>query len=453
MKHNCISLVLLALLLSVTACNKDYFDELRHPLSIEGSFDPMYGIPVAHMSANMNTIVGMVDTNQNLTVRIGSDDIVYFRYDYYDHTVLSWVAEKGVSGRVESKDDLVRYYYVIKGTEKLDLFKKLQEYDTNTFRINEFLVSLTADVRGFVNSSFQEILAEGSNLTFDSLELVINCLDGFRETLPLQIATEAVTVTELLETRHLELLDRYNLRDVAEHKPYSVDYTVRMCITLPPSQLLPGSTFQEQINYIGVDSMMADFNGRLELPLNFYTSGMAYTDTLDVDLSSLGEQLANIEQDTLRSENYTLHLNNDSCYLAFAVGNGLPIALAFDVTFLDANDQPILSSTDDGEYSVGPAPLKPLPGHINTFIAAGATQTLIKTPISLSKLKQMGETRRVVYHILLNTVNPDLSGDSPTVAVLGNDRVDIRSYVVLSPHADFTLPVDMTEIPMPPFNK
>jgi hypothetical protein len=65
----------------------------------------------------------------------------------------------------------------------------------------------------------------------------------------------------------------------------------------------------------------------------------------------------------------------------------------------------------------------------------------------------MGETRRVVYHILLNTVNPDLSGDSPTVAVLGNDRVDIRSYVVLSPHADFTLPVDMTEISMPPFNK
>ena len=62
----------------MAACSKDDFMELRHPIVMEGEFDPVYGIPVAKMSADVATMVGMLDFNQNVTVYIGEDDIVSF---------------------------------------------------------------------------------------------------------------------------------------------------------------------------------------------------------------------------------------------------------------------------------------------------------------------------------------------------------------------------------------
>lgn len=444
MRHKFITLLLLPLLLA--GCSKDYFDELRHPLEIQGSFDPMYGIPLAKMSANMATLVGMVDTNSAISVYVGDQGIVSLHYDYYEHSVLSWVAEKGKGAKDGSKSDTLYNYTIINGKEDIDIFKKLQEYDTNSFRVNEFFLDLEADVQGFVNNSFQEVLAEGTNLSFDSLVITINCLDGYSETLPLMIATEKVSVTELLASRHLPLLNRYNLRHVVEHKPSSVEYSIRLCITLPANQMAPGSTFQEQINYIGVDSIVADINARLDLPLNFYSKNIKYVDTLALDLSSLEEELNKIEQDTLRGDHYTVHLNDENCYLAFVINNGLPVGLNFDVTFLDQNDMPILSTVFDGIFDIEPARVTALPGYLHTYVATAATPSQTKLPLSLAKLRQLGNTRRIRYEINLNTAFSDMSGTTHYVAIRGNDRLDIRSYVVISPHADFALPVNLPHI-------
>jgi len=446
MKHIIITFTLLLPLL-MTGCSKDYFSELKHPLEIQGSFDPVYGFPLAKMSADMATLVGMVDTNQAITVFVGEDDVVSLRYDYYEHTVLSWVAEKGKTTKGDSKTDTLHSYTVINGTEYIDIFEKLQDYDTGTLRINEFYVNLEADVQGFVNNSFQEVLAEGCNLTFDSLVLKINCLDGYTETLPLLIATEKVNVNQLLATKHLPLLKDYNLRHVVEHKPTSVEYTLRLCITIPDNQMAPGSTFQEQINYIGVDSIAADINARLELPLNFYSRNIRYVDTVDLDLSKLEEQLRNIDQDTLRGENYTVHLNDTNCYLAFVVGNGLPLGMNIDITFLDQNDAPILSTVFDGRFEIQPSPVAYLPGHENTYVSNGSTPSQFKTHLTLENLRQLSNSRRMVYDINISTSRSGHSGGMPFIAIRNNDRLDIRSYVVLSPHADFNIPVDLTDLP------
>jgi len=446
MRHKIITFALLLPLL-LTACSKDYFSELKHPLEIQGSFDPVYGFPLAKMSANMATIIGMVDTNQAVSVYVGEDDVVSLRYDYYQHLALSWVAEKGTPSKDSPKSDTLHSYTIISGTEKIDIFEKLQDYDTNTFRINEFFVNLEADVQGFVNSSFQEVLAEGCNLSFDSLVLKINCIDGYTETLPLLIATEEVSVTELLATRHLPLLENYNLRHVVEHKPSSVDYTIRLCITLPANQLAPGSTFQEQMNYIGVDSIIADIDARLELPLNFYSNNIRYVDTVDLDLSNLDEELQNIDQDTLRGDNYTVHLNDSNCYLAFVVNNGLPLGLNFDITFLDQYNMPILSTMFEGDPGIAPAPVVPLPGHENTYIANDSTTSQFRLQLTLDNLRQLSNTRRLIYDVNLNTSHPSLPGSTPFIAIRSNDRLGIRTYVVISPHADFTIPINLPNIP------
>lgn len=452
MKHR-ITTLLLAVPLLFASCSKDYFSELRHPIEIQGEFDPVYGFPLAKMSADIGTIVGMLDTNQDITVYFGADDVVCFRYDYTNHAVLSWVNETGKKKASSTKgdSDTIRSYSVIEGTQTFDIFEKLQYFDTHSFNVNEFLITVDADVQGFVNSSFDTVVAAGVNLTFDSLSIVINCMDGYSETLPLLISTEKVTVTELMQSRHIPIFDKYNFRDVVEHKPVSVDYTVRMCLSMPFNQLFEGSTFQENLNTLHVDSIVADIQARLELPLSFYSNNISYVDTLDLDLSNLEERLSNIENDTLMGEHYTVCLNDESCFLAFEVKNGLPVGLHFNITFLDEYDDPILSTLFQGDYEMYSAPVVPMPGHPKTYMSNGRTSSKFNLHLTLDNLKQLGRTRRMIYDINLNSAHSSDIGPKSYVAVRKDDRLDIRSYIVVSPHADFTLPLELPNIPF--FNK
>ena len=174
MKHR-ITTLLVVLPLFFWSCSKDYFSELRHPIEIQGAFDPIYGFPLAKMSANIGTIVGMFDTNQDITIYIGPDDVVSFRYDYTHHAVLSWTNGEGrlEAGGTKGEFDTVRSYSIIEGTQTFDLFEKLQYFDTNSFNVNEFLITVDADVQGFVNSSFNAVVAAGADLTFDSLASIL----------------------------------------------------------------------------------------------------------------------------------------------------------------------------------------------------------------------------------------------------------------------------------------
>lgn len=443
MKYSFIACSLLLSLLLV-GCSKDYFSELRHPLEIQGSFDPVYGIPLARMSTNMADLVGMVDTSQAITVYVGEDDIVSFRYDYHQHATLSWAMEKGALAQKNTKSDTLRLHHILSGTEKIDLFEKLQDYDTNTLRINELLVSLEADVQGYVNSSFQEVLAEGCNLSFDSVMLKINCLDGYSETLPLLIATDEVSITQLIDSKRLSILKDHNIRHVVEHRPYCVEYAVRLCIALPANQLAEGSTFREQMNYIGVDSVSIDLDARLELPLNFRSINVNYTDTMELNLTNLEEQLRSLEQDALSGNYYNISLNDSNCYLALIVDNGLPLGLNFDLTFLDQYGMPTLGTIFNGDFEIAPSPVTVLQGYENTYASNGSTRSQFNLHLSLENLRQLSGTRKVAYKVNLNTSNP---AGNPFVAVRGNDRLEVRSYVVVSPHAHISVPIDLSSLP------
>lgn len=437
--------VLFPILLS--ACGKDYFAELSHPLEIRGSFDPVYGIPVAYLSADMGTLVGMLDTSQKITVYVGQDNIISFHYNHYNHTILSWETEAERS-KGDSKGDTVQGYFTVTGTEPFDLFQKLQYYDTGLFHINEFYVNLSADIQGYVNDSFEEILAEGANITFDSLIVRINCIDGYQETIPIVDTVDAVDVNDLLEGHTVSILKSRNMRHVVEHRPSSIDYAVRLCVTLPAEQILPGSTFQEQIRNIGVDSIVADIHTQIDIPLNFASSDLTYTDTLDIDLSNIEECLNGIASDTLRGDYYTVSLNDTNCYLYVTVGNGLPLELGLDISFLDQNGASILSTAAETTHTLAPAPVEPLAGHHNTYIATGEVPSHFRIPLSLERLHTLSDTRRICYSVNLNTNNPrPPMGEECYVAIRSDDRVNVRAYIMLSPHADISIPITLPSVP------
>lgn len=447
MKHR-ITTTLLLLTVIVAACNKDDFSELSHPIVLEGEFDPVYALPLAKMSADLATIVGMFDMNKDVEVYAGEEDVLSFRYNYNTSFTLDWTASKGTkSGDTKDALDTIYNYTLIEGTQTFDLFKKLEIFDTNEFNINEFLVTVEADVTGFVNSSFQEALARGANLTFDSLVLVIHCMDGYTEELPHLITTEKVSVADLLNTHRVPIFYKYNLKDVVEHRPTSVDYKVRMCITIPTEQMLPGSGFEECMQTLGVDSMTTDLRACLELPLKFYSREVSYFDTLSLDLSNLEENLGEIENGTVNGEHYTLSLTDTNCYIAFVTKNYLPMELNFNVTFLDGNQNEILHTLFEGDRAIYAAPVTQMEGHADTWMSDGNTMSQFKIHLSLNDLKQLTNTRNVVYKINLNTARHSLAGEKPYVAIRMEDGIEIRSYVVVAGHADFSLPVNLPDVP------
>lgn len=447
MKHR-ITTTLLLLTVIVAACNKDDFSELSHPIVLEGEFDPVYALPLAKMSADLATIVGMFDMNKDVEVYAGEEDVLSFRYNYNTSFTLDWTASKGTkSGDTKDALDTIYNYTLIEGTQTFDLFKKLEIFDTNEFNINEFLVTVEADVTGFVNSSFQEALARGANLTFDSLVLVIHCMDGYTEELPHLITTEKVSVADLLNTHRVPIFYKYNLKDVVEHRPTSVDYKVRMCITIPTEQMLPGSGFEECMQTLGVDSMTTDLRACLELPLKFYSREVSYFDTLSLDLSNLEENLGEIENGTVNGEHYTLSLTDTNCYIAFVTKNYLPMELNFNVTFLDGNQNEILHTLFEGDRAIYAAPVTQMEGHADTWMSDGNTMSQFKIHLSLNDLKQLTNTRNVVYKINLNTARHSLAGEKPYVAIRTEDGIEIRSYVVVAGHADFSLPVNLPDVP------
>ncbi len=442
MRHKIITLALLVPIL-LTGCSKDYFSELRHPMEIQGSFDPIYGLPLAKLSANLATFVGMVDSNQALSVFVGEGDVISLQYIYSQHSVIS-DAKKSLSTKGGAKaTDTLHFFKPITGSEPIDVFEQLQNFDTNSIRINEFLINLEADLKAYVNESFQSVMADGVNLSFDSISVTISCIDGYSESIPIIDTVEDISATELINGAHVPILKNYNLRKVVEHKPTQIDYAIRVCIDVPVSQLIPGSTLQDELDNIGMDSIIADIHARVEVPLSLYTNNLKYVDTLDLDLSNLSEDLQNINQGTLTGENYSLQLNDSNCYLAFVVNNGLPLGLNFDITFLDANDTPVLSTIFNGNFIMEPSPVTPLAGHPNTYVSNGMTPSQFKLKLSLDDISKLSGTRKLLYDITLNTSSSGLPSSTPFVSLRNSDRLELRTYIVLSPHAEFTIPINL----------
>lgn len=439
-------IIALTLFLSVLAfsCSKDDFDDLLHPIVVEGAFDPVYGLPIASMSANMGTLVGMFDTNTSVSVYIGGDDVVSLRYSYYNHTRLQWDVEQSKSiARSKGLYDTIHEYSTLHGTQYIDLFDKIEGFDIDNVGMDVLYVSVNTFLKAYVNSTLQSLVEKGVSLAFDSIHVTIICKDGHREELPLMPNVDKVNVGDIVDGRNFTILDQYDVWGVVRHKPVWVEYTVRMCMGIPIDQLWDIDPTQP-VNYldsIAVDSIAADIYADFDLPLKFYCQDIAYSDTLPLNASSISDLTDNLRDDTLVLGDVRLTLNDTNCYIALAAENYLPLELLLDVEFLDAAHRPLATSLIQGDRSLYGAPLEPVPGASNVYQANGYSSSLLRIHLDLHALKELAKAEYVAFHIGANTSTLGATTPRPNVAIKKHDRLDLRAYIVFSPHADFSIPL------------
>lgn len=429
MPKNLRFIVLMLACLVLTACIKEGdFDELGHPLELSGDFDPIFGVPIAKMSADMGTIVNMVDSTGKMAVDVNGEGIVALHLYDTMRAHLNWHVQKGgMAAARKGPDDTILTQSFIKGTQSTSLFSKLQNLDVEGLTFDAVNTNVTADIQVFISNTFQHLVNRGIRITFDSIRLYVECSDGYSEELNTLVRDRVFDVPQLEAGQHIEIIANDDMKRFMTHKPLFVRYSIRMNTAIPTDEWTARDT-NINLDSIGVDSVVAGIYTSLNIPLALACTGFGVNDTVALDLAELESSLDEVR-------NYVTLDDNDKSYLAFVIDNYLPVEVGFDATLLDATGNPICGSILGGDTMLAGAPIVAM-GDGRRYVSDGSTQSTIKVLLTNSLLENLSKTRKIVFSVRLRT-----SENGQTVAIRPEDKLNVRAYIKVNPHASVHVPI------------
>lgn len=424
-------IISLLLALTMTACMKDGdFDELRHPLVVEGDFDPVLGVPLAKASVNMIDIIDMLDTANNLLVHVNQEGLLTIRYQNQLHSTMVIDSKHSRPAR-KASSDTVFITKSIHGEVPISLFRKMRQITEDSVITSAILVSIDAMMRGYVSDSLQAAVDRGAKIYFDSLKLQVECMDGFVKTVPIHREILHVTIQELINGAQVKILNNYDFNDVVRHEPKVLKYNINMNMGVPLDQMAAvGTAF---LDSLAVDSITAVMDARVDFPMQFYCHNLAFTDELPLDASGLDSLLNKVEEHVT--------LNDSASYLVFEASNEIPVSFGINATLLDANNGVVMQQLFNTDSILTGAPIGLKPGSHDVYVSAGQTKSRLVMPVDMAMLKNLSRTKTLRYRLVGSTSS--LSKSQKSMVELSNaEKLNLRVYLVVSPHVHLDIPVE-----------
>ena len=426
MKLRTITFTIAAVLMMCSCVKENDFEALKHPLIIEGDFDPVLGLPLAKMTANMAQIVGLLDSAQEVDVYIDSNDLVSLRFNDTAHTLLYYkVGEEKNTAGGKGFVDSIRIQNVLSGKLNIPLFQTTELFGINDLEFKGMYFSFNSVVKAFVTDSLRDIFSHGVRLYFDSVVLQVNCLDGFSPVINLNVGSNGVSSSNLIAGQPLEIMNNYDISQIVNHKPLDVSYSVRLNVVVPANQWQTNDSIT-YIDSIGVDSIVADFNCHADFPMQVYCGDIEYKDTAWVNLNM------SLKDSTLDKVERMLNLDSSSC-LVIESRNWLPIDLHVNLALLDSSMNILTSTSYKSDSILYGAPLH-REAFAESYVSSGYTKSRIVIPISFDMLKSLRKTKYLKYTVGANTSRRGVPEERPTVSVRGSDKLELRTYIVVAPH-------------------
>ena len=430
--------ILLAMPLVFCACKKDGdFDELRHNIVIEGDFDPIFGLPIAKMSADINTLLHMADSlydSDTLSnyVYLDGNDLLAIHYTY--HTILKmdeWrysdendtKAKRKASPKDE--DPLIHQYFVIDGDEEIPLIKYFKLLGDHQVSFDSMLVSVATDIKAYSFHTVEQFIDRGVNLSFDSISVTIECRDGYSEEVPVFSNSDTATLSTIVSGHHFDILNRYNFAHLLNHVPKRVYYSTRLDAAIPLSVYMEWG--DHYLDSLGIDSLRANVEANFDFPLNFSCRNIAYVDTFQVNPIDISDKLDSVE--------HYLTIDGEKSYIAFEANNHLPLEMTLNAAILDENMEPIVTHIFEGDSTLHAAPIHPLEG-TGLWISDGGSTSSFRIPISIEMLRQLRKMRYISFSV--SGSSGTYGAQHPTIAIQGKDRLDLRAYIVVAPRIHFS---------------
>lgn len=435
MKQRFFIVVALCAFLFTSCMKEDDFSELRHPLVLQGDFDPLLGLPIAKMSANMSTLLGMLHTSDNVSISVDSEtDLVAFRYhdtldfEYtYDGTAKGKGRAKGAYG-----DSIVLDCQSLSGSTDIDLFQKLTEVGNGNIEAKGMYVTLVANMKTRVSDNVLALVDHGVEAFFDCDTMYVSCMDGTEWTIGLGRSLGRVNVKDLVDGKRIPVVENYDVSYLANRKPTQIRYSAKFYIIAPPD--LDYISCMQYINdSLYIDALTTRMSTDVDFPLQLYCRDLAYFDTIALDplqMDSLLEQM----------DRYVT-LNDTSNQLVFAADNTLPISLSLNAVCLDSNKHAISQRLITRDSLLVGAPIKPY-GTTGSYTSSGSSSSRIAVTVTRDILEKLNRTRYILLTIGANTSTQGASENNPTVVVLGQDRLNLKLYLKLAPHIHINTPIN-----------
>lgn len=409
------------------------FSELRHNFVLEGDFDPVLGTPIAKMSANIATLIGMVDSSEDMQVYIDSNDLVSIRYCDSVHTRYSFLPTKNTRRHNDGLPDTIWGTSSITGEMTIDLFTKLHQLSTSPIESVGLFVNIAADMVAFADPEALQILKEnGVRLYFNNLKLNVTCLDGFCPTIPIADESDHIDIDQLVAGSHIKILDHFDCSYLVTRRPSTVRYSIDFNIGVPAA--VWENVDETVVAGLGLDSIVADIVLTADFPMQMYCRDLAYLDTIVLDMDVVDSVLNRIDN--------VMTINDSSSYLVVEARNSIPLSFALNASLLDQQKRPLTENLLEHDSILYAAPIRPLGGSV-TNVSDGYTESRIVLPLNDEKIQTLRKTKYISYHVLFASSTTGVSTYHPVVSVQGKDRLDLRTYLVIAPHVRLSIPINI----------
>lgn len=428
MKHQSLLLVILFSLLAVCCVKEGDFDALRHPIVVEGEFDPQLGMPLATMSAEMSEMLAWFDTSMNVTLEVGDDGQMTLHYSEVQHSVFEFSMTKHTKA---ASADTISQHRVLRGIMPVALFEKLGAMVDRGVSTQAVYVTMDALLKGYVNDMLLAEVNNGTTLYFDSITLEIACEDGYQQAVPIADEATRFSVHELMAGRQVTVLQHYDCHNILAHKPQSVAYAIRMNMEMPVDRAAE-LTRNGTIDSLGVDSIAATFETLVDFPLRLNCQDIRFNDTIPLALHQL-DSLLNAAEDYLT-------LNDSMSYLVIEAKNYIPLNFGVNSQLLDASQIALVQHLLPSDSLLVGAPIKHVEGQ-NEWVADGCAVSRIVLPIDMPMLHNLAQSKYINFAITTSTSAPNSDASRPIVTMNGHDKLELRAYLVVAPHLQLSIPV------------
>lgn len=439
MKHR-LSIVALAIVLLTSACMKDGdFDELRHPIRVQGEFDPTYGFPVAWADADLATLLGFVPSDAKFQVLVDPvSGLLTLEKDSLLHKCYCFNYKKGHKAYGAKDGKPVVFLDSIYHGNKIGL-EELKKHDMVIKRMD---IRLTTFIKAYVSGSTTELLSSDAEIFFDTIKMTITFEDGtsFHQNL---FWGESVNAQEMLEGKVITLLD-YPAHEWVNREAKRVKFSTAIKVCASGSNFTP-TYLRDSLN---IDSLVVDCHALVDFPAILYVGNLNVIDTLEADMSGLDS----IMKDPQLSESgFSISLNDTATnYLYIDADNGLPANLRIQLRGLDSNRVNVTGDLLPDQQFLEHSPVTEVPEDYSTglyygYMANGRTHSEIKVPITTEMLRNLAKSKYLALDLLTTTPTelPAVEDEAkPFVIIRDVDRMKLKVSLKVSPHLVLNIPID-----------
>lgn len=452
MKKNLFISVMCVLLLS--ACVKDGdFEALKHPINLQGTYDPQFGFPFLNVSTDMASILNMASTSFGKFTLYVNADSNRLAMKYHDSTEFNFdVSEQFNSTKTRrhygrrktvTLDSLIPGKVLFDKYWKIDSDMKFGEEISSSLGGMEFqnmYMTINFRLKSSINHYTEKLINRGFSVYLSEIECQLLYNGGRTLPVPIPENLDSVNILDMQRGVDFRLFEGMDMSNVLSSDLEKLEFCAHMKVQVSdPSRIIatanPSDTAFLYPDSCGIDSIHASLTMDADFTLQFYAEGFEMVDTTDLDLTNLDSMLAKVDK----------YLTIDTgSYLTFKATNSIPLAFHLDVRGMDVNKHALQDlNIIQGNNVINGAPMKLIAGGYEngSYESNGSSETRFIVPFSQQLLNDMRKTKHMRLGLTLATSTTGSPEAKPKVVVHGNDKLTLNAYITLSSQLNIDIPI------------